>query len=70
MIKLVLVLLLVSMTISLREKQHFLRDNEHDVEEEWVQWCLKQGGIVCGWIGKECCRAQCGVSTKFPWFFG
>ena len=70
MIKLLLVFLLVSITLSLRETQHFLRDNEHDAEDKWVKWCSKQGGIVCGWIGKECCRGQCGVSTKFPWFIG
>jgi hypothetical protein len=69
-IQLLALLLMISMTVSLQERQHLLRKDSHEVDDKWAKWCLDQGGIVCGWLGKECCRSQCGVSTKFPWFIG
>ncbi len=52
---LLLCLLLISTVVSLQQVR------THDMDDSWGKWCRSKGGIVCGWIGKDCCVGQCGV---------
>jgi hypothetical protein len=54
-------ILFISSVASLKTSEHteHLRSDNHLVDEEWVTWCHKQGGIVCGVIAKDCCMHQC-----------